>query len=109
MAPQTEHLEDRALRGQALLGPGGIAKIVRFDPVALRRIRATTSQTGLDRRERVRNVRGAFRGRRGWRAPGRVWLVDDVVTTRSTLEEAARALRRAGAKDVRAVCAARTL
>jgi ComF family protein len=80
----------------------------RMDPVALRRVRDTPSQTGLDRRERQRNVRGAFRARDGLRLPARVWLVDDVVTTGSTLAEAARALRRAGALTVVGVCAART-
>ncbi len=37
-----------------------------------------------------------------------IWLVDDVVTTGSTLEEAARSLRRAGAESVHGVCVART-
>jgi ComF family protein len=81
---------------------------VRLDPVALRRVRDTPSQTGLERRERQRNVRGAFRARHGLRLPARVWLVDDVVTTGSTLTEAARALRRAGVRTVVGVCAART-
>ena len=80
----------------------------RMDPVALRRVRDTPSQTGLDRRERQRNVRGAFSARDGLRLPARIWLVDDVVTTGSTLAEAARALRRAGALTVVGVCAART-
>jgi ComF family protein len=78
------------------------------DPAALTRIRNTPSQTRLARSRRVRNVSGAFRARN--RAlPGRIWLVDDVVTTGSTLREAARALRRAGAHRIVAVCAARTL
>jgi ComF family protein len=79
---------------------------VRCDPVALRRVRDTASQTGLDRRSRRRNVRGAFAPQR--RVAPRVWLVDDVVTTGSTLAEAARALRSAGAKHVVGVCAAHT-
>ncbi len=79
---------------------------VRLDPVALRRVRDTPSQTHLDRRARRRNVSGAFVARE--RVPPRVWLVDDVVTTGSTLGEAARALRRAGARSVVGVCAART-
>ncbi|MDP6976976.1 MAG: phosphoribosyltransferase family protein [Myxococcota bacterium] len=76
------------------------------------RVRDTPSQTRLDRRARRANVRGAF----SCRAPLtkhdvadlRVWLVDDVVTTGSTLEAAAHALRRAGAVHVHAICAART-
>jgi len=82
---------------------------VPFDAVALSRTRDTPSQTGLDRGARRRNVRGAFRPRRGRRLPERVWLVDDVVTTASTLSEAALALRAAGASTVIGVCAARAL
>lgn len=77
------------------------------DPGALARIRDTPSQTRLARSERAQNVSDAFRARH--RAlPRRIWLVDDVVTTGSTLREAARALRRAGAAQIVAVCAART-
>jgi ComF family protein len=79
-----------------------------LDPCALRRVRDTPSQTGLDRRQRARNVADAFRIRRRGGLPGRVWLVDDVVTTGSTLEEAARALRSGGVQRVVGLCAART-
>lgn len=75
-------------------------------PATLARIVDTPSQTGLSRGGRRRNVRGAFRARGP--VPARVWLVDDVVTTGATLEEAARVLRRAGAREVVALCAART-
>jgi ComF family protein len=78
------------------------------DPVALVRVRDTPSQTGLDRRGRRRNVRGAFRPRRGLQATGPVWLVDDVVTTGATLAEAARALQSAGVETVVGVCVAKT-
>jgi len=76
---------------------------------ALRQVRETGSQTGLDRRERRRNVRGAFAAAPGFAAPRCAALVDDVVTTGATLAEAARVLRRAGARRVVAVCVARTL
>jgi ComF family protein len=82
---------------------------IPFDAVALRRTRDTPSQTGFDRRERLNNVRGAFRPRRGRNVPERIWLVDDVVTTASTLAEAAIALRAAGASTVIGLCAARAL
>ena len=76
-------------------------------PAALVRTRDTPSQTGLQRAARARNVAGAFRPARA--LEGVVALVDDVTTTGATLAEAARALRRAGARRVVAVCAARTL
>jgi ComF family protein len=82
------------------------AHALRLEARALVRLRDTPSQTGLDRSARRRNVRGAFRARAA--LPGRVWLVDDVVTTGATLAEAARALRRAGAREVVGVCAAWT-
>ena len=80
---------------------------IPFDPVALCRTRDTPSQTGFDRNERRDNVRGAFRSRRGRHFPERIWLVDDVATTTSTLTEAAIALRSAGASSVIGICAAR--
>jgi len=101
------------LRGRGFNPAGLLAKALGcdrelpVDPAALTRVRDTPSQTQLARSQRARNVSGAFRARN--RAlPGRVWLVDDVVTTGSTLREAARALRRAGARRIIAVCAART-
>lgn len=72
----------------------------------LARERATRRQTGLGRDERRRNVRGAFRARS--EAPPRVWIIDDVATTGATLAACAAALRAAGARQVVAVCAART-
>ena len=77
-------------------------------PALLARVRDTPSQTGLDRRERRRNVRDAFQVSRPQGVPRHLWLVDDVVTTGSTLAEAARALRRCGARRVVGICAART-
>ncbi len=81
----------------------------RVDRSALRQVRATASQTGLDRRARRRNIDGAFAARAGLRGVACVAVVDDVVTTGATLAECARALRRAGVRRVVAVCAARTL
>ncbi len=72
------------------------------------RVRPTAPQTELDEEERRRNVRDAF-AVRGAAAGLRVLLVDDVVTTGSTLRECARALRRAGARDVYAAVVALTV
>jgi ComF family protein len=75
---------------------------------ALERIRYTTTQTAFDRAERMENLRGAFRLRGN--ADVRqlhVLLIDDVLTTGSTLSECARVLKRAGARSVYAATAAR--
>ena len=75
---------------------------------ALRRVRATPSQTELPVAQRHRNVRGAFTmARRGDIGGLRVVLVDDVCTTGATLEACAGVLRAAGAADVMAITAAR--
>jgi ComF family protein len=105
-------LHPRRLRQRGFNPAGLLARAAaraggaRLDATALYRLRDTPSQTSLDRRQRRANVRGAFAARRP--VPARVWLVDDVVTTGATLAEAARALRRAGARRVIAVCAAAT-
>jgi len=65
----------------------------------LERIRDTREQAGLDRIGRRKNVRGAFKLRDS--VPGlHVAIVDDVVTTGSTVNEVARVLKRAGARRV---------
>jgi ComF family protein len=75
----------------------------------LRRERATRPQAELPRAARHLNPSGAFRPRRSSRRPaGTVILVDDVMTTGATLEEAARALKRTGVEEVIAVVAGRT-
>ncbi len=71
------------------------------------RTRGTAAQTGLDAAARRRNLRGAFAVPAGTRLPAHVALVDDVMTTGSTLREAARGLRRAGVARVDAWALAR--
>lgn len=74
----------------------------------LKRIRYTTTQTALDRAERMENLHNAFRLRKNTDVRGlRMLLIDDVLTTGSTLSECARVLKRAGAKSVHAATAAR--
>lgn len=75
----------------------------------LRRRRATSAQSSLDRDERRRNLRDVFRVAGVGRVAGwRVFLVDDVATTGATLDAAARTLKAAGAREVVALVAART-
>ena len=75
---------------------------------AIERIRYTTTQTRLDRQERMENLHGAFRVRHPATVQDRhLILVDDVFTTGSTVEECARVLHAAGAASVRALTVAR--
>ncbi|MGR3984006.1 MAG: ComF family protein [Gammaproteobacteria bacterium] len=64
----------------------------------LRRIKNTVPQVGLGHAARRDNVKGAFRAARIRHA--HVGLVDDVVTSGSTVNAAARALKRAGVETV---------
>jgi ComF family protein len=73
----------------------------------LARVRDASPQAGLALRERTRNVRDAFAATRSF-AGLRVGLVDDVMTTGSTLGAAARALLAADAGSVDALVVART-
>jgi competence protein ComFC len=74
----------------------------------LQRTRYTNTQTQFDRAERMENLRGAFRLRRDCNVQDlRMLLVDDVLTTGSTLSECAAVLKKAGALSVHAATAAR--
>lgn len=76
---------------------------------ALRRHRNTQAQSGLSRKQRRKNVRGAFY----WHGPGsaasHIALIDDVMTTATTVSECARVLKKAGAKRVDIWVAARAI
>jgi ComF family protein len=82
---------------------------LRLAPAALRRIRATPAQVGLARVERLGNLRNAFRADAGVVSRQAVILLDDVVTTGSTVAAAATELLRSGAAGVEVWAAARTL
>jgi ComF family protein len=73
-----------------------------------RRVRDTPPQVALAYDARRRNVRGAF-ACNGDVAGKRVAIVDDVMTTGTSLDELAKTLLKAGAAEVEAWVVARTL
>jgi len=83
---------------------------VPLDRWNLRRIRWTVPQVNLAAGDRRANVKGAFAIHDPAQVNGRrVLLVDDVLTTGSTVEECGRVLKTAGAGDVTVVTVARAL
>jgi ComF family protein len=77
-------------------------------PHVLVRHRHTLPQAHLPPSRRIENVRGAFRVRHPEAVSGaRVLLVDDVLTTGATCNEAAKVLKRAGAAWVGVAVVAR--
>ena len=92
---------------QALEIAGPVAKhlgVPVIDHVVRRR--ATGPQSGLTAAERARNLRGAFTVR-GAAQHEHVLLVDDVITTGTTMRQAAKTLLRAGTAKVSGLAVAR--
>ena len=73
---------------------------VPLDPEGLIRVRPTSAQTGLDAKARRRNLHEAFAVDAGHEFPAHVAILDDVMTTGTTLRECARVLLRAGVQRV---------
>jgi len=63
------------------------------------RVRDTQSQTGLDAKQRRKNIKGVFEITGAMKC-SHVAIIDDVVTTGSTVNELARILKRGGVKKV---------
>lgn len=76
---------------------------------ALRRHRNTKAQSGLSRKQRRKNVRGAFYWHGAIKSARHVALIDDVMTTGTTVTECTRVLKKAGAKRVDVWVAARAI
>ena len=93
-------------QAQLIAGEMGKRFSLRVDKDAVIRIRETDVQQRLNWTQRRRNVKSAFAATRSF-AGESVVLVDDVLTTGSTLNELARAVYEAGAVRVDAYVLAR--
>jgi ComF family protein len=114
IAPMPTHWVRRLSRGtsapevlaEAMAAETGIRLATRL----LQCTRRTAKQSLLSPRQRPRNVKGAFRVRPGNELLGlHVVIIDDVVTTGATANEAARILRRAGASCITVAAVSRAL
>jgi len=75
---------------------------------SVRRRRATKFQSGLSAQERARNLRSVFVARKGL-SYRHVLIIDDVITTGTTVHKLARVIKRAGAGRVSALAVARAV
>lgn len=83
-----------------------------YHPFLLKRMRRTPSTRGQTRKQRLQNVKGAFGVPKTYQSlvQGKnILLIDDVMTTGATLEEAAHTLLRFKARAVRALSVARVV
>jgi len=89
---------------QAVLLAEELKKRLGFEVLrgGLVKTKETFSQTGLTKEERKKNVKGSFSfvGEKKSLEKNTIFLVDDVMTTGSTLKECARVLKKAGAGTV---------
>lgn len=101
-------LRERGFNQAALLAKQLSARLgIPWDARLLTKTRQSEDQRGLDRRSRQRNLRDSFSC--AALPPGcHVALVDDVITTGATSNEAAKTLKRAGAAKVEVWALART-
>ena len=106
------HPKRLAERGfnQALEIARGLARDLGrpIEPRGVLRVKDTPPQTELPYEERAKNVRGAFLCKLDLSGAS-VAVLDDVMTTGATLNELARALKRAGATRVENFVIARTV
>jgi ComF family protein len=84
-----------------------VSRKISIEMIQCSKARDTPSQVSLPWKEREKNVRGVFSCESG--INGHVAIVDDVMTTGSTLNELAKTLFENGAKDVSAWVVARAV
>jgi competence protein ComFC len=91
-----------------LVRPIGLGLNIPYRSQALSKVRETRSQVGLTAEERHQNVKDVFQAEPKFVSGRTVLIVDDILTTGSTIEECSKALCRAGARQVYGLTLARS-
>ncbi len=103
-----QRFRERGYNQASLLAkPVALYLKIPFSTRALKKVRHTDAQVGLNAFERAQNVRNTFRADPVRVAGKTVLVIDDVTTTGATLWECGRVLSEAGAKDVYGLTLAR--
>lgn len=106
---ETRRME-RGYNQSALLAiPMGLKLGIKYRSNAIMRIKDTKPQVGLNEAERWRNVSDAFLADHKTVNNKNILIIDDVTTTGATMNAAALAARKAGAKAIYCLTFARTV
>lgn len=84
---------------------------IPVDNLLISRVKNVPPQTGLRRKDRLKNVKGVFKvaGKcKNKLEDARVIIIDDVFTTGATINECSKTLRAGGAKEIFVLTLART-
>jgi len=103
-----ERLEERGYNQSHYIAlPIALSCGLAYKPDAIKRIRNTSSQVGLNIKERLQNVQGAFWGNTKRLKGKSILLIDDVTTTGATIQACAQACLQAQAVNVYGLTVAR--
>ena len=103
------HIRERE-RGfdQSKILASGVSQKIKFPyQELLMRVEHTPHQARLNKKQRVKNIKGAFALKGHTPVPPNLILIDDVFTTGATTNSCTQVLKRNGAKKVIVVCLAR--
>ena len=106
--PVPAHRKRETERGynQAYLTAGELGRFLEI-PVCrdlVLRVKNTKALKELGYRERLETLKGAFKINRKYEVPERILIVDDILTSGSTLDSMSALLKDAGAERVYALC-----
>jgi competence protein ComFC len=105
----SKKLKEREFNQTALIS-NALSKELKipFFSNALFKVKETPPQTGLKREERLKNLKNAFSASEMVKGLD-LMLIDDVITTGTTVTECSKALIKAGAKNIYVLALARSM